>query len=246
MKLNARGIVLKSNPYGESNRVITVLTAELGVIRAFVHGAASLKSKNNTSTSLMSYSNFSLSSKGDTYTVDEASAIEIFFDIRGDIERSSLAQYFCEIFAFFSPAESEAEEYLRLILNSLALLSKGEKDPLLIKSVCELYLMKLSGYMPELSACAECGNYESNLYFDINNGILLCENCSHGLNLLLEKSVWSAMRYILSVPFERIFSFSLNEQNTKSLSSVTEKYLINTAERGFKTLDFYKTITTYD
>lgn len=245
MKQNARGIVLKSNPYGESNRVITVLTAELGVIRAFVHGAASYKSKNNTSTSLLSYSNFTLTSKGDSYTVDEASAIEIFYDLRSDIERSSLAQYFCEIFAFFAPAEAEAEEYLRLILNSLALLVRGDKNIKLIKAVTELYLMKLSGYMPYISECAECGNDTENMYFDIDNGVLLCENCIYEQVVPINRSVLSAMRYVLDAGFQKIYSFSISENCLSMLCEITEKFLINTAERGFKTLDFYKTITAY-
>lgn len=245
MKLNARGIVLKVNPYGESNRVITILTEELGIIRAFVHGASSVKSKNNTSTSLLSYANFTLSSKKDAYTVDEASAIEIFYELRRDIERSSLAQYFCEIFAFFAPAEAEAKEYLRLILNALALLTKGEKELSLIKAVTELYLMKLSGYMPEISGCAECGTVEGEFFFDVENGVIICDNCHIGSGKKISQSVMSAMRFILFSEFNRIFSFTLGNDALNELNSFSEEFLLSTAERGFKTLDFFNTIKSY-
>ncbi len=242
MKLNTRGIVIRVSPYGESNRLITILTSDLGVIKAFVFGAAGIKNKNNTATSLLSYSNFSLTKTGDTYRVDEASAIEIFYGLRSDIVLSSLAQYFCELFSCFAPEEADANDYLRLILNSLALLCKNEKDIRLIKFVTELYIMKLCGYMPEVSSCAECGEDSGPMYFNSDEGLLMCENCAVNRSIRLSVSSIDAMRYVLSVPFESIYSFTVPNESLMELSKATEQFVLIRAERRFKTLDFFHSV----
>ncbi len=242
MKLNTKGIVIRVSPYGESNRLVTLLTSDLGVIKAFVFGAAGIKNKNNTATSLLSYSNLSLTKTGDTYRIDEASAIEIFYGLRSDITFSSLAQYFCELFYCFAPADTEANDYLRLILNSLALMCKEKKDIRLIKSVTELYLMKLCGYMPEVSSCADCGESEGSMYLDCNEGLLMCENCAVDRAVRLSQSSVDAMRYILSVPFENIYSFSVSSESLTELSKAVERFTLSRAERSFKTLDFFHSL----
>ena len=44
MRLNTNGLILKEQNIGESDKLVTVLTADLGVIKAFVRGAKSVKS----------------------------------------------------------------------------------------------------------------------------------------------------------------------------------------------------------
>lgn len=245
MKLKANGIVIKENSFGESNRVITILTAEYGVIRAFVHGASSLKNRNITATSLLSYSSFSLTQTNDTYRVDEASSNEIFFSLRSDIEKVSLAQYFCELFAFFAPAEADATEYLRLILNSLSFLAKGSKDIRLIKAVTELYLLKLCGYMPDITSCAECGVTDGKFSFNLREGVILCNDCSGNSGISLSGGALTAMRYILFAPFEKIYSFSVSQATLNEIAFVIEKFLLLEADRDFKTLSFYNSIKSF-
>ena len=61
MQITTDGIVIKENAVGDYDRVLSVLTRDLGVIRAFSVGSRRIKSKKNASTSLLAYSRFSLS-----------------------------------------------------------------------------------------------------------------------------------------------------------------------------------------
>ena len=51
-----------------------------------------------------------------------------------------------------------------------------------------------------------------------------------------------AMRYICLCDPRKLFSFQLGMDNQKQLSSLTEAYLTTQLERGFSTLDFYKSL----
>ena len=52
----------------------------------------------------------------------------------------------------------------------------------------------------------------------------------------------SAMRYLTSCPLPRLLAFQLSASALQELSNLTEVYLMTQLERGFSTLDFYKSI----
>ena len=244
MKLNTKGLILKEQNIGEQDKLVTVLTADLGVVKAFVRGAKSVKSKKQSATGLLCYSNLSLYNGKDSYIIDEAECIEVFFGLRSDIEKLALAQYFAELGCGLAPEHSNAEEYLRVVLNSLYMVSNSKKPDLQVKAITELRLLSLSGYMPNLVACERCGEFETEkMYFDIEHGLLYCENCANeDAPLELELNVVSAMRHIVFSKLERLYAFGLNDEQLRDLSYVTETYLKSKTERKYKTLDFYNSL----
>ena len=246
MQIITDGLVLKENNVGDNDRVITVLTRDLGILRAFSVGARKIKSKKNASTSLLAYSKFTFSGSIDRLRVEDAVPVEMFFDLRIDILKLSVAQYICELCQNLAPTEENAEQYLRLALNTLHFLSKEDSDPYLLKSIAELRLMTISGYQPDLVACRECGCYENDkMYFDIGDASIVCDDCidaAASSYIPIDKSMLSALRHIVFSELNKLFSFSLSQEKSKYLSSITEKYLCDKLERGFKTLDFLHSI----
>lgn len=135
MKTATKALVIKEQTIGESDRLITLLSSEHGLIRAFVRRAKLAKSRSASATSLFAYGDFSLYKGRDAYTVDDVTPIEVFFDLRKDIERLALAQYFAQLSFEIGAEEQPCGELLRLMLNSLHLLCKGSKSLLDRKSV---------------------------------------------------------------------------------------------------------------
>lgn len=127
MGVNVKGLILKEQNIGENDKLVTVLTDSLGVLRAFVRGAKKLSSKKQSATGLLCYSKLSLYKTKDSYIIEEAESIESFFGLRNDIEKLSLAQYFCDIAFELSPKEDDATDFLRVVLNSLYFW-QAEKD----------------------------------------------------------------------------------------------------------------------
>ncbi|MEG1886521.1 MAG: DNA repair protein RecO [Oscillospiraceae bacterium] len=241
MRLSTDGLIIKENNTGESDRVVAVLTRDKGVIRAFVPGARNLRNKNASSTGMLCYSNLTFYKNRDTYKVDEASAIEVFFSLRNDIVKLTIAQYICELCLHLAPTEEAADDFLRLALNSLSFLSNDKISPILIKSITEFRIICLAGYMPNLLACKECAKYESDvMFFDFTDGSIYCESCkgSHTGLFPVNKTVLTAMRHIVYSDFRKLYSFSIPEDDIKQLSSVTERFLLSQTEYTFKTLSF--------
>ena len=181
MLIKTDGIVIREKATLERDRYVTLLTRDYGVLRCFARGAQALKSSKQSGTQLFAFSDFAISRGRDAYIVTEAQPKKVFYGFREDIERLSLAQYFCELIAAFAPEEQEAPEYLSLFLNALHLLETGKRPQPFLKAVMELRLMSISGYMPDLSGCAECGTYTgAEMFFDRQNGCLYCPDCGQG------------------------------------------------------------------
>lgn len=244
-KISAPGLVIREQSIGESDKLITVLTAKYGLVRAFSRGAKKTKSKKLAATSLLAYGDFTFVKTKDAFSVEDALVKEVFFELREDVEKMALAQYFCELANEFCEEDFEAEEVLRLILNGIWLLKSGKKKPDFIKAVTELRLMSLSGYMPDLVGCDQCGAYETDkMYFVPESGKIYCEECApSGFNYRVSASVVQAMRYVTLSDFEKIFSFVLNDESQKVFGKVSEAYLLQKTQRKFNTLDFYRVLT---
>ena len=120
MRLTTEALIIReNNNIGEADRFVTALTRELGVVRASARGARNLKSRNASATQLLSYSRLSLYKGREKYIIDDAQPIQVFFDLRSDLEKLALAQYFCELAGLLAPQEEPAEDILRLMLNAL-------------------------------------------------------------------------------------------------------------------------------
>ena len=239
MKLTTDALIIReNNAVGESDRFVTALTRDHGVIRASVRGARQIKNRNGSATQLLCYSRLSLYKGRDKYIVDDAEPLQVFFEVRGQLEKLSLAQYFCELAGVLAPAEEEAEEELRLLLNALHYLAAGTRPLPLIKAVTELRLLCRAGYMPAIGPCAECG--AEGVKFSPLRGVTYCAEHGEGRDTIhLTPGVLAALRHVVYAPFEKCFAFSLPEADTALLGEVAERFLLAQLNRGFNTLDFY-------
>ena len=91
------GLVLRETETKESDKILTVLTPELGRISVIAKGARSRRSKYTAACQLLAYGEMTLRRKGEWYYLAEASTIELFDGVRQDIERLALAAYFAEL-----------------------------------------------------------------------------------------------------------------------------------------------------
>lgn len=244
-KLSVAGLVIKENHTGENDRVITILTKEYGLLRAFATGARKIKSKTGAGTQLLCYSEFGLLKGRDTYRVTEALPVAVFFSLRSDIEKLTVAQYFCELAGVLANEGEPSGEILRVLLNSLSLMADGKRTPPLIKAITELRLLCEAGFQPDLVACCGCGRFEGGrFYFHPLSAQLYCADCKAGDSALMEinLSVLSALRHICYAKTEKLYSFTLPEADIKSLGNVTERYLLAQTDHYFSTLNFYHTL----
>lgn len=250
MQLKTRGIVLKQRNIGENDRIITVLTADLGLIEISARRVKSAKSGISAACQLLSYSEFCLYKGKGSYIVNSAESIESFYSLRLDIVKVALCGYFSELVAHIEPTIENSEDILRLLLNSIYLLIENKIEISLLKSIFELRIMAVSGFMPNLVCCGECSRFEAEtMYFLPLDGSLICGDCfnetSFGGEVIKFSAyppVLAAMRHIIFAPFEKLFSFKLAGDSAQQLAFIAENYVLLQTEGRFKSLEIYKAL----
>lgn len=247
MFYTTKGLVLRETQYKDNDKILSILTEELGLITAKARGVKQKNSKLRSGCQLLTYSDFTLFEKNGYYTINEAEPLNLFGGIRQDIELLSLGSYFAQLLETVSGEGQRDPELLYLGLNSLYALDKLKKPQNLVKAVFELRLMCLCGYAPMLDGCGQCGAADAS-YFLLEEGILLCEICkktvtnAEGVSLM--PGTLAAMRHITGCDKQRLFSFILKPDAMRQLSDVTERFLLTQLGQGFRSLDFYKRLFT--
>ncbi len=247
MKFQTDGLIIKEQNIGEQDKLVYALTKSHGVIKAFVRGAKNIKNQKCAPSSLLSYSRLTFYKSRESYIIGDARILRIFSKLRGDVKKTCLAQYFCELALTICPREQPAEKFLSLMLNSLYLISEGKRSEELVKPCFEMRLAAMAGYLPDLVMCRECGVYAAEeMYFSPRTGEIECASC-HGIKadgmIKLSEAALTALRHTVYSDDDKLFSFTLSDEGLKMLNAASESYLQYRFEKEFKTLNFYKAIT---
>jgi len=245
MYLTVRGLVVRATEYKDRDSLLTLLTREFGRITVKARNVRRRNSPLTVACQLLSLSEFTLFEYRDSYVVNDAHVIELFQGLRQDVKKLALATYFSQVASLISQEDLPSPELQPLVLNCLYGLSALGVPENKVKSVFELRCACLSGFMPDLMGCHVCGKQTPD-YFDVSSGQLECFDCrafgENGIRMPVSEGILNAMRYICSCDQKRIFSFSLSDAAMESLSGITETFLVTQLERGFSSLDFYKSL----
>lgn len=238
------GIVLREAKYRESDKILTVLTPDLGKMTVTARSSRKKGGGVSAAAQLLVWSELTLSEYRGRWTLSEGATELEFRTLRRDLDRLSLGSYFAELTDTLVPEGQSAPEPLKLLLNALYALDALDRPLGLVKAAFELRLLSLSGFAPNLEACALCGREPEQARLHLREGLLHCRGCKigGGISLPVNPAVLLAMRYIIRCDSKRLFSFRLDEESARQLESVCESYVLTQLERGFRTLDFYKSL----
>ena len=245
MYMTIRGIVLRVTDYKERDALLTLLTGTQGKITVKARGLRRKNSPLVAPCQLLAYGEFTIFEYRGQYTVNEAHSIELFTPLRRDLTKLSLGTYFAQAAEVLSQEDYPSPELQSLLLNCLFALCRLNLPEAQIKAVFELRAACLSGYTPDLFGCHVCGSQIPNR-FDLSAGQLECQNCrsreSNGIRMPVTPAILEAMRYICLCDPKKLFSFQIGKETMDQLGALTEAYLTTQLERGFSTLDFYKSL----
>ncbi len=245
MYLTIQGLVVRITPYHETDAFLTVLSKQQGKLTLKARGIRRKNSPLTAACQLLTYSEFVVFEYRGMSTINEAHAIEVFPELRKDLQKLSLGTYFAQVAEVLSQEDFQNPELLSLLLNSLYVLSKSDIPETQVKAVFEMRSACLSGYAPDLHCCRNCGNNSPDR-FDISEGGLECASCrspgSNGIRMPVGPGELNAMRYICGCEPKKLFSFKAGEGLLNNLANITESYLTTQLEQGFSALDFYKTL----
>ncbi len=229
------GVVIAENNMGDFDKMLTILTPNLGKISCSAKGARRPKSQLMSGSQLMCFGEYMLFKGSDTYTLNSCEIIELFYNIRTDLEKLTYAMYVTKIVSDVTTENQNSFNTLKLYLNTLYMISETEKDLDFIISVFKLRILKILGFAPNTRECVGCKTKENIRYFSIRDNGFKCKECAKTDSSAIEISdaTQNAIKYIMGADPKKIFSFELSDNGYKELELIANVYLNEKLEKEY-------------
>lgn len=216
MLQRTEGIVLKTNPFGEADLIVTYLTKDFGIVKTFAKSPRKTKSRFGSSLEPLTQSRISFWGREDASLprLTQSDIVHSFHSIRSSLKCFLKATELVELTLNFVPEKCASKKLYSLLMNTLLSIENDCASKLLV-IYYKLKLLEIAGYMPKLDSCGRCGK-EGDDFF-ISHGTILCNKCSQGfessfrispgvVNLYVNLLNWSPSKISRIKPREVLFA----------------------------------------
>lgn len=178
----SEAIVLRSYPFKEADLVVSFLTRDQGKLRGVAKRARRPKSTFGAGLERLSQVRIAYFQREtrELVNLDSCDLIRSQFGLLSDYRAGVALDYLAEISEQLLPAAEPNEKYFRLLVAVLDHLHSG--DPSAVwraVTYFTLWAVRLSGFLPDLERCAQCGAGQrgETAYFVRGHSGLLCRAC---------------------------------------------------------------------
>ena len=174
----SQGIVLESKPLGEADLMVTLLTSDEGKLRAVARGARKTTSKLVGHLEPLNRVDMSVARGKEFQYVSQAQVLENFLPLKTGLGGVTRGLYMAELASWYAVEEAPGSRIHDLLLDGLRFLPEC-KNPDIVLRCFEMQMLKVSGFMPELYCCVDCGEELSpqGHQFSPALGGTLCDRC---------------------------------------------------------------------
>ena len=234
--IKTKGIVLLESNMGDFDKMVSILTPDIGKIGCAAKGARKPKSPLLAGTQFLSFSDLVIYSGASSYNINSCEAIEVFYNIRTDLDKLTYASFIARLIYDVTDENQFTYKILQLLLNTLYIISETNTDMDFILSVFELRLMVLLGFAPKLGKCCACGTQNNIRYFSISHSGFLCNDCGRvdKSAIKITQDTFNALKYICTAPAKKLFSFNVSEESKKELKLISSLYLNKNLDKDYK------------
>ncbi len=232
--IKTKGIIIAENNIGDFDKMLTILTPN-GKLSCSAKGARRPKSQLMAGTQFLCFGEYMMFKGGSTYTLNSCETIELFYNLRTDLDKLNYAVHITKIIIDVTYENQNTYKILQLYLNTLYVIANTDMDLNFVISIFKMRLMCLLGFKPRLDRCVNCQNEEVNHFSFKDNG-LKCINCSKQDTgtIQISESTKNALKYIEIAPPKKLFSFNMSDENKKQLEIISKIYTNSKLEKEYK------------
>ncbi len=178
MLTSTEGIVLKTQKYAEADLIVTYLTLNKGIIKAFAKSPRKTKSRFGSSLEPLTHAKITLMGKEQTMPrIIQSDIIKSFHRLRENFQDYIHISKLIEIIISVTPENIPTKKLFLFFLNILNLIeSLEQKQKNSLYLISQIHLLMALGYAPRLKGCGKCGVKTFDFY--PNSGTTLCRKCA--------------------------------------------------------------------
>jgi DNA repair protein RecO (recombination protein O) len=237
-------IVIRRERLAEFHKNLTLLTADLGLLRATAFGAYKGQSTLRMASEPFTRSLVSLyhDPVRGTYKVTEMEVRESYEGVRGDFGRVCAASLWAEVAQRSLGGGDSTGELYRLFVRCLRHLDgcDAASTPYLTAQYLWRFLT-LAGYMPDSGRCERCGArwaQDAACFFEPAGHAFLCSSCARPSALPLSAGARRYLEASSALPLEEALRARLADRSLRDLEACLFAAVQAVLEGELKTLRF--------
>ena len=234
--VKTKGIIIAEKVLSDFDKILTILTPNMGKIECVAKGARRPKSLLMAGTQFLCFGDYLLYKGSENYSMNSCETIEVFYNIRTDLDKLKYAVYITKIVNDVTVENQNNYKVLQLFLNTLYVISNTNKDLDLIVSIFRLRLLSIIGYKPEIRECKVCKKNENITKFSIKDNGFKCSSCGEVDKgaIDMNETTRDAIRYIIISDAKKIYSFNIPKESIEELKIISKVYLTEKLEKEYK------------
>ncbi len=236
--------VLNTQDYRDTSLLGDLYTRDYGRIRGIVKGIRDTRARFGSTLEPFSLNEvlfYRRRKGGDLHLITQVDLVDLFQDVREDLERLAAASYCTELVRELVENEESSPEIFTLMLDTFKFLSSGASVKRVLR-IFEVKLLDLLGLMPEVKACVFCRAVpQGAVYFDAGAGGIRCRDCgSAGMPVSL--GTLNFMDHVKRVPVSGLMSVKVSQGVGQELERVLRRFTDFHLSHKLKTLTFMEKI----
>jgi len=242
--VRTEGFVLRVQPLGEADKIVTFLTREEGKLRGVAPSARKSRRRFGSSLELWSRVSLTLFEKEgmDLARIDTCDLVESAYRIQEDLETGYLLAYLAEVADLFTRERQPEPHYFRLLTSLLSALKAGLPLPVAGRYF-EIWTLRLHGLLPDLARCALCGSplRGSGGTFQEASGQILCRKClprPTPFDYPIKQAGLEILKIFLRCHPIHLVECDFEATTLRDLGRITGRALASFAEAPFRTARF--------
>lgn len=247
MLQKVEGIVIRTGDYGETHKIVTLFTRELGKIAVMARGAKKPKSRMAAIAQPFVYASFLVQKGSNMGTLQQGEVLQSLRSIREDIVKTAYASYICELTDKLVEQNHPDPFLFEQLLQTLIWMNE-DKDLDILLLMYELKMFKKGGFAPHLRNCVNCGRTDDRYAFSVVEGGLLCRRCQYmdTDSYILAQNLVKLLQVCLEVDVTRVGNITVKTENKVLLRQLIDQYYDRyggyflKSKRFLKQLDWFK------
>ena len=220
MLKQVEGIIASSVNYGETSKIVNILTKE-GMIGAIAKGAKNIKSPLRSFTVNLTYGSFYLYYNDNKLsTLKSADIINEFKNIKKDIILISYMSFLIDL-ATQVMKQNNDEEIYNLLITTLYKIDEG-LNPMVMTNILELKYLDYLGVGFDFNTCCKCGKKSNIVTIDPDAGGYICKNC-YTNEIIYDSKTLKMLRMYYLVDIKSISELKISDNVVKNIN-----YFVNT------------------
>ena len=234
------GIIVNETNYGETSKILNVITKEKGLISLMAKGCKNIKSPLRSTASKLTFGTFIIYYKENKIsTLKEVTILDNFINIKKDISKISYATYILELSEGVIK-QNNNKHIFELLIQSLKKINEGF-DPLIIMNILELKYLEFLGVMPVIDACTVCGKKTGIVTLSSYKGGYVCKNCYTNENIVSDKTI-KLIRMFYYVDIAKISKIDINAKSKNEINIFLDDYYSRYTGLYLKSKKFIKNL----